>query len=482
MGRIFAILLKTKAVTFAAFVFIVAVSITRATFFPEADVFWGARNGIDTLQHGIHIFQPDTWNLLTLGEQWSPNSWLWNVFLGGAYQLFGNYGFLLLTAVTNIATYCFLWAYLQKLKIAPLAAFLMLIGCWFVMNLFMNGRSNTADLLILMAFLYLSRHLLDKYISLLISSFLLTVLWMNLHMTGVAAALIFPAVVFALLYRETLRGKLLKASGVLLVTLAALPVTPYGFDGLIKLSMVKNESKGLMVEWSNVFFLPGANSGILLLLAVSVILCVFMFRKKQWLYGLLTVALIYGTYDTIRLTPFLLTIALAALVFWEDKYSQPLVPHPRMNGIPELMTGLLLVGTLIVSTVGITSLERVIGDSESMFPVTSKELSLIPENARVAASQDAGSVIILFRPDALVTLDGRNDLIGMERFVEASNIRYSDNPTELSAWLEKHDIDTVFVEDKYALGADVIAENMKELGWEVRNNETKAISYVRDIK
>jgi hypothetical protein len=475
-------MMKTKVVTVAAFVFIVSVSLIRATYFPESDIFWGARNGMDILRNGVQIFQPDTWNLLTLGEEWSPNSWLWNVLLGGAYQLFGDYGFLLLTLLTNVAAYSFLWGYLQKLRMAPLTAFPVLIGCWFIMNMFMNGRSNTADFLILTAFLYLSRQSLDKTPRLLITSFLLTVLWMNLHLTGIAAVIVFPAVVYAMKHKEELRRRVLQTSLVLLSTLVALLITPYGLNGLIKVSMVKNESKGLITEWSNVFYLPGANAGILFLLGASLVWMVFVFKKKQYLYGLLMVAFIYSTYDTIRLTPFLLTVALGSLIFWEGKsFDSSKLPSrlQKVGNFSGQLSLLLIFATLLVSVFSGISLGRAVGDSQSMFPVTTDELSLIPANARAAVLQDAGSAIILYRPDVLVTLDGRNDLIGAERFVEASNILYSDDPVEVKSWLDEHGIDTVFIEDGDAAGADIIQSNMRQLKWDVRTNETGAVAFVQ---
>jgi hypothetical protein len=300
---------------------------------------------------------------------------------------------------------------------------------------------------------------------------------MNLHMTGIAAALVFPAVVYAMLHRENIRKKLLQASLVLISTLIALPLTPYGLDGLIKVSMVRNESKGLITEWSNVFFLPlASNMGILFLLAVALVVIFFIFKQKQFLYGLLTVALIYGTYDTIRLTPFLLTVMLAALAFLEVNTFRL---HPRLVSLPVITSWLLLVATLTISALSVLHLSRVISDDESMFPVSSKELALIPENSRAAVTQDVGSAIILFRPDVLVTLDGRNDLIGAERFVEASNILYSMNSAEVSAWLNENDINAVFIADSSAVGADIIADNMKTLGWDVRTNETDASAYTR---
>lgn len=468
--------MNTKVITVMTFVFIFAVSLRRATVFPEGDIFWGARNGIDILHHGLHIFQPDTWNLLTLGEEWSPNSWLWNVVLGGAFLAFGNYGFLVVTLITNIAAFVFLWGYLQKLRMPPLAAFLTLIASLAIITMFMNGRSNTADFLILTAFLYLGKHFLQRFIPLLIIAFVLTVLWLNLHLTGIAAAVVFPAVIYAMLHQENIKTRFIKAFAVLLSVLVAFPLTPYGFSGLIKVSMVQNESKGLITEWSNVFSLPGANFGILFLLAVSLVICYAIFRQKQFLYGFLTVALIYGTYDTIRLTPFLLTIILGAFVFWEGK---SIVLHPRIVGLSVPVSWMLVGVTLITSALGGISGTKALVNPENMFYITGKELSLIPQNSRAAVTQDAGSAIIFFRPDVLVTMDGRNDLIGAKRFVEAANILYSDDSAEVEKWLKAHDINTVFVEDSTASGADIIQKNMTELGWELRTNETRAVVYIK---
>lgn len=475
--------MKTKAVTVAAFVFIAAFSLIRATHFPEGDIFWGARNGMDTLRNGVQIFQPDTWNLQTLGEEWSPNSWLWNVFLGGAYLAFDNYGFLLVTLATNVIAFSFLWGYLQKVRMPPLAAFLTLVLSMTVMAIFMNGRGNTADFMILMVFLFLCRHYLHKLLPLLVISFALTILWMNLHMTGIAAAAVFPAVAYAMLHHENTRKRLLQAALVLLSTLIALPLTPYGFEGLIKVSLVKNESKGLITEWSNVLTMTEGREYILLLLGVALIVLFFIFKSKQFLYGIFTLVLLYGTYDTIRLTPFLLTVVLGALVFWEHKTFSLSKFHPRIASLEEMagtLSLLMVLASIVISVGGVINLSRAMGNDESMFYVTSEELSLIPENARAAVTQDSGSAIILYRPDVLVTLDGRNDLIGAERFVEAANILYSDDSDEIASWLDEHDITAVFVADSSTDGAVVIASNMKALGWSAKSNGTRSVVYVEE--
>jgi hypothetical protein len=134
---------------------------------------------------------------------------------------------------------------------------------------------------------------------------------------------------------------------------------------------------------------------------------------------------------------------------------------------------------LIASALSGISVSKAIDNPENMFYITTKQLNLIPQNSRAAVTQDAGSAIIFFRPDVLVTMDGRNDLIGAKRFVEAANILYSDDSAEVESWLKAHDINTVLVEDSTAAGADIIQKNMTELGWEPRTNETYAIVYVK---
>lgn len=472
--------MNTKAaIHLTAFVFICAFSLIRSTYFPEGDIFWGARNGLDTLRNGIHITQPDSWNLLTLGEEWSSNSWLWNLLLGVAYLWCGNYGFVLLTLVTNIAAFIFLWRYLQKLRMPPLGAFLTLVVSLVVMTIFMNGRSNTADFLILTVFLYLSRKCLDKPKTLLFVSFILTVLWMNLHMTGVAAVVVFPAVLFAMLHSASLRTRLVRAVITLLAVIIALPITPYGFEGLIKVSLVQNQSKGMMVEWSSVSKLQEGQESIILLLLVALVILILVFRKKQFLYGLVILTVGYGTYDTIRLAPFLLTLLLGALVLWEaEGFTLPSLGD-RLIVIPDLVFGALVVLTLALSVVSVMKTVPLISNDEKMLYVSREELSLIPSGARAAVSQDMGSAIILYRPDVLVTLDGRNDLIGKERFIEASNILYADDSAKVGAWLKLHKIDTVFVQRSSTEGAGIIKKNMTELGWVKNKNSTDSVTYIQ---
>lgn len=468
-------------VTIAVFVFIVAASITRSTYFPEGDIFWGARNGIETLQNGIQIFQVDSWNLQTLGEDWSPNSWLWNVILGAFFQMFGNFGFLLLTLMTNVAAYGFIWGYLQRLKIAPLTAFFIIVGCWSVMDVFMTGRSNTVDVLLLAMFLYYSHRLRDKTIPLLLMCFLLTVVWMNLHLTGVAAAVVFPIIVYAMLHKESLRQRLRIAACTFGVVIPAFLLTPLGFEGLLRVSLVENESKDFILEWSNVFAFPEANIGIMILLSVSIVTCSFVFKTKQFLYGLGTVALIYGTYDTIRLAPFLLTIILGSLVFMEGK-KLPVLSwmEDSRKLIENLLLSVVLGIVAVISIISVMDLARVVTNSDSMFPLLDEKISLIPVNARVAVSDPSeGSALILFRPDVLVSLDGRNDLLRKERYNEASDILYSNDLAKIKNWLSEHNIDTVLIGSTKANGSELIQANMAKLDWEKKTNETDAIVYVK---
>ena len=457
---------KTRtAITVAVLVFIAASSLLRATTFPESDIFWGARNGLDILTRtGLNLTQPDSWNAITLGEEWSPNSWLWNVLLGAFYKVFGNYGFPLLTMGTIAAAFGFLWAYLQKLRMAPLTASIILIGCWLAELAFINGRANTADFLILTAFLYTSHQLRTKPVLLIISSFLLTVLWMNLHLTGAVAVGVFPVVIYALLSEERTARRITITALAFLATAAALIATPYGFGGFQKIMAVDSASKGMIIEWSSVWAYPQSDTGTIFLLLAAVPVLIFLAKKKAFLYGLAVMVLAVVTATTIRFAPYLLTVMLGALACFDYNPEFPALLR-RFKNSRLYLTGFLFILMVGVSATAVLSVARVAADPESMFPLRPSDFNAIPHGAVVASSQDAGSEMLLYRPDVLVTLDGRNDLMGKTRFVESSNILFAADTGALSAWLSAHRVTTVFT-GTHELGAAVVEKNMLKLGWD----------------
>jgi len=103
-----------KAITFLT---ILGLSLVRASRIPELDVLWGARNGTDIINGGSITAPVDSWNFLTEGETWSPNSWLWNVLLGITYSTTGTFGFWVVVFLSNIIIYMLLWLIFSLHKI-----------------------------------------------------------------------------------------------------------------------------------------------------------------------------------------------------------------------------------------------------------------------------------------------------------------------------------------------------------------------------
>jgi hypothetical protein len=440
-------------------IFITGVSLFRASFLPEVDILWGARNGGDLLRNGATVFTPDAWNAITLGEEWAPNSWLWNVILYASFTAFGTAGFFVLTAATNFLIYLCFWLTLRASRLTPTWQFVGLFLIWAVTVQFLNGRSNTVDFLILGVFLLGTGKLRTvKKLPLktglyALLSFGATALWMNLHLTALAAIAVFPAVVYIHHYNYVFKKKLLFAAASFMGVLLAIPLTPFEVTGLVKVSQVTNESKDFFIEWSNVFATGTPNWAVIAVVVFGAVLALVALQQKQWIIAAILVVFCYVTFDTIRFTPFLLIFILASLRMahrWK-------LPYRRYVQTVAILVVVAMLG------VGAYSTAKVSTDWNSILPVDPINFSDVPSNAVVATDQDSGGTLLLYRPDVQVTLDGRNDLMGKERFVESSNILFSDDLDDIKDWLEEYDVDTVFVEDPEAYSP--IVKNMNELDW-----------------
>lgn len=140
----------------------------------------------------------------------------------------------------------------------------------------------------------------------------------------------------------------------------------------------------------------------------------------------------------------------------------------------------LVIGIVtVLSVISVINLSRVVVKDDTMFVLQKEELSLIHMDARVASDPSEGSALILYRPDVLVSLDGRNDLLGKQRYYEASNILYSSDLGELKSWLDKYNIDTVLIGNTKDKGSELIQANMEKLDWIKKTNKTDGIVYVK---
>jgi hypothetical protein len=440
---------------------IAAFSLIRASYFPETDVLWGARNGEELVKNGFNVYIADTWNLTTLGRVWSPNSWLWNVVLFFFYHAFGTVGFVILTAIANFLTYLFIFLTTKKFRIPATWQFLILIVSWIILTAYMNGRSNAADILILTGFVYLSSFLRFKKpvitVSLiLISSFVVQVLWLNIHLTAILGVVLLPAITFILQNGRTFLNKAGLAVASLIGTASAMPVSPFGLEGLAKTLQTRNESVNFFVEWSNVFYTGEPNWPVIIMLLIGTGLGIYLFVKKQYLVAVVFGVFIYESYTAIRFAPYLLILALAGLAYIKQ-WSQP-------KWFSLLKVTAIVISVIIV-IVGLSVGTRAIVNPNSTVPVNPSLFQEIPQNAHVATTWRSSAELILYRPDTKIIIDGRNDFIGKKKYKEANDVFAQTSTSYIQNWFTKYDIDTVFVPDASLPEYENIIKQMKKLGW-----------------
>ena len=454
---------------YAAFLvpaFIVGVSLLRASSLPEGDVFWSARNGMDTLSFGLQVMIPDVWNNQTLGEIWSPNSWLWNVLLGGFYVTFSTLGFFMLVFLGNLFAYMIVWALTVRFKLHPFFQFYAVFFAWGALNVYMNGRANMADVIVVLLYALLLAYLLlptrrissRKMVFTLAVTFLFAMLWMNLHLTGVLAVVVFPLVVLAYLNREVLRKKLLVAAAVAVVSAAGIICTPFGVDGLLKVLLVQDESSGFFLEWANILNAGPLTWGVLLTVVVGVVIGWAAYRDYSFVYTLGIIGFTVASLTVIRFQLFLAVLVIIGFMYLKEELPVKLNPF---SGVMSVIAVLLSV-TLV--TAGGFSVIRVLQYPSSILPARPNTFIGIPDGSVVAAPVAESGVLILYRQDSLVVLDGRNDLLGRDRFAAATNFFYETDAKEAETWLTENGVDVVYLPDKEQYQGTV--KVMEQLGWQ----------------
>lgn len=450
--------------------FIVSVSLSRAVYLPEGDVFWTARNGLDILNSGtVHIFIKDTWNAQSLGDIWSPNSWLWNVILAVFYRSFGTFGFFLVTLLCNIAIYVLVWLLVRNFKLHPLLQLGVVALAWNFLGVYLNGRANMVDVLLVLGFAYFMNYITGKRLSfvklsavILVATFLFTVLWANLHLTAIVALGFFPLLSFFFLRDLAVKQRWLLSGLVGITTAGGLTTTPFGLESLLKVSLVANESKGFFYEWANVFQAGPFAASLIIAAVIAVGLAVLAVKQKQWVFALGLFGFALLSLDTMRFLPFLtVLIVVAAKNISEVKLSfkQPL---------PKVLNAVsVLAVTVLVIAAGVST-AKFVSDVETILPTPARNLMSIPKNATVLTDSSESGVILLYRPDVKVVLDGRNDMLGKERYSLATEMLFTDDVDAFEDFLDKYGINAVYVpsEETYPM----LGVNSGKLGFAPEQN------------
>lgn len=444
---------------------IVGLSLLRAARLPELDVLWGSVNGTDILK-GMSITHPiDYWNFQTYGETWSPNSWLWHVLLSVSYQNLGTFGFWVIVFVSNITILTLAWVFLRKNQIEPNWHPYIILTFGILLILFLNGRSNTADVILLMVFITVTNFIVclkkPKITQIVVPVFagILSILWINFHLTGVLAVILFPAFTWLFLRNTPVKQRVWVSILVFFTSSLGNLCSPFGSTVYSKMFLVRDESTGLISEWGpvvqpfEIFWLH-----IVGIILTIVLIIVLLKQRKELLYVVFLSVLTMQSIFVSRYAMYLMVAAFVAvpLLSWKA----PVKQFPQKLFV---LSARMVAGVVLCVGLGVNVLTLV--DNDSYFPVAVSDFGYVPEGARVLASQHTGSALILYRPDTLVALDGRNDLIGKERMITPYQMFFSNDENFVKNWFESHHVNVVFLDKDQDDNASPLIERLERWGW-----------------
>lgn len=459
--RLFNGITVKRSVAYATVAFIMGISLIKGAFLSETDILWQIRSGQNILSTG-QIISPETWNWLVAGKEWMPNSWLWNVILAFFYDSGGIVAVGFFTALFTAGTLLLTWRLLVLSRVCNVfVQFGIMVAVTLVLFPWVSGRPQQADYLILILFyviiLFVKNVSKNKRMLVLVSaSLVLSILWMNLHLTAPFGVALFAAgywVLSSLHYTETLIRKLVSSLSIGFAGAGGLMVTPFGIDGLLKTFLVTDESKGLITEWMT----PSVSTASGLITYISILIfglgmILLSFKAKKWLFALALIGLVVLSYEAIRFGPFLMLFALTGVYL-----------VPQVNIIQEkLFAWLIAIMAVFTLSIGEYMAVYQFSHPDSMTFIQPSSLKLIHDGARVLTLPNGGSAAILFRPDIFTSTDGRNDVVGKDQIVRVISLYIHDDYVEVSEWLEAESIDAVFIEGDRAYK---LTSSMEKIGW-----------------
>ena len=443
------------------YAFIVGISFIKGAYLSETDIFWQIRSGQDITDTG-QIISSEKWNWLVAGKEWMPNSWLWNIILAFFYDHGGIVAVGTFVGAFTALTLLLAWKLIELsglssrfVQFGVMLALIVAVFPW------VSGRPQQADYMLLIifyivaltlkAFSYKSRLLIVT-----ISSLILSMLWMNLHLTAPFGVFLFAAGYWAiscLHFNESWQQKLIASASVSFAGLVGLFITPFGISGLLKTLLVTDESKDLITEW-----MPpeiSTSSGLITYLTIALFgigVLLIALKAKQWILAIALVVLVIFSFEAIRFAPFLAIFALIAV---------SLIPEVKVKQ-DQLLAGLLAGLSAIVFVGGVVTASYLASHPNLMTFIQPNSLDEVPQGARLLTLPNGGSTAILFRPDISPSTDGRNDVVGKDQILDVIYLYLEADSSEVKDWLDAELVDAVFVDMENGYK---ITDSMEKIGW-----------------
>lgn len=456
--------IQADPLLWSAWILVLGFSLIRGFVIAETDVFWEARTGLDIIANGS-VPSAQAWNWIVPQAEWMPNSWLWNVILAAGYTAAGIPGLSAVSALSAFSLFAVTILLLRSWKVSSGWIFIAMLFEVATFAVWLSGRPQVWDYLSVVGFMLINHWLLRKnapyYIHLTVA-FALSALWMNMHLTALLAVPFFAYTYWV--ESASKSNRLLKTVGIAFAAGVGTLATPYFLDGVTQTLFVANESVSIQPEWMPATVMGQTAPIIYIVFIVAVLAAICALRKKSWLFAVAVLATGAAAFTTVRLAPFL--SALLILGFFLHVYKNATIPERLRVPVTKascltaslFSTFILLGGIVFASNAALNPATIPLVNPTSFDP--------IPVNSRVLTLQDGGSEMSLLRPDVKTTIDGRNDVIGLKRLYEIGALYYTDDQSTVLKWLEKHDVDAVFVSQTDP--ASSIGKYLIAGGWKVK--------------
>lgn len=468
-------------------VFVLLLSL--ATRIPvDTDTWWHIRSGEYTLNEGM-IYQ-DPFSFTKQGEEWINHSWGSQILLYGAYQIAGNIGLSLYTAI--LATAGMAMLYQICAGNVYLRSFVLVLGAA-TAAVFWSARPQMTSFFLSTVVLYLLYMYKYKKVDRLWLIPPVMLVWGNLH-AGFSIGFIFMGGVIA----GEILGRLLNPQGdnvvswqgirkliiIALISVAALVINPYG----LKMLLVPFQTvsigalRDFIQEWNSPNF-QGRQTWPFIFMIFGLIGALGATSKKLditdfvLVCGTAFMALLYGrniAVFAVVATP-ILTYYLDAALNERGWILKPIQRVTRRQArINAILLGLIVFGALanMIAVLAPASVETA---QRAFLPIDVAEFIEAEQPAGpMFNSYNWGGYLMFALPDYPVYVDGRTDLYKDEFLT-----RYLQTAVGGADWrevLDEDGINMVVVESRSGLALNL----REEPGWTLVYEDEKAVIFTRD--
>ncbi len=390
---------------FLAWLAFVPVALGRAENFSDSDTFWQIRTGLLTLDGG-KLPHSDPFSWTAGGEPWTLNSWGFNVVLAWLFDVGGLVAVALGCGLLAATIGGLVLLMSRKLGSSPVIAGWLLLFASPLMIPWLSARPHLVDFAAVLLLILLLRRILEspspRHFVLLA---LLTVLWVNLHAAALVGVAIVGGSAALAAVKSTTRARAGWLAGALLVTLLASFANPYGVGIFSQTASVKDAST-VIAEWQP---LNVTNPVHMFMFAAGLAALIVASRRRDVVFSAALLVCVAGSLAAIRMLPLLLLVSLPVL---SSAAGQPVVLG-YVQSRRKMFARCGTAAVAVIAGLAVVNFPAIGRPDPAVYP--GRAIQAIPPGCRLFNDYMVGGLVILQRPDVLVSLDSRNDLYGAER-------------------------------------------------------------------